>query len=340
MNIAVIADPFLPVPPQFYGGIERVIELLIIQLLKKGHQVTLFAHKDSSVNCTLIPFKEGSNTKTNLQNAYLINSTLFKQKFDVVHSFGRLINLLPIMPTSVPKLMSYQREPTIIQVKKAMRLSRRSTLAFTGCSNYISDKIKSVAPAYTIYNGVDIDKYTWAETIDPDAPLVFLGRIEFIKGTHTAIELARRTDKKLVIAGNIPKQEQGYFDKQIAPFLNDRINYVGPVNDTQKNALLQKAAALLMPIHWDEPFGIVMIEAMACGTPVIGFRRGAVPEVVVHGETGFIGDGIDELEQFVKQITLIDRAKVRRRVEENFSSALIADQYIGLYSKLAGIKSS
>ncbi len=169
------------------------------------------------------------------------------------------------MPLHIPKLMSYQREPTISQIAKAVKLSAKGTLAFTGCSNYITDKITAYAPAHTVYNGIDTNKYILTTNVDPDAPLVFLGRIEPIKGTHTAIDIARKTGKKLVIAGNIPDNEQGYFDTEIKPFLGERITYIGPVNDSQKNELLRNALALLMPIHWNEPFGIVMIEAMACG---------------------------------------------------------------------------
>lgn len=333
MNIAIIADPFIPVPPQFYGGIERVIDLLITQLVKNGHQVTLFAHKESTVNCRLVPIKQGKSAWQTLQNIYTITNTLHKQKFDVVHSFGRLVNLLPVMPTALLKLMSYQREPTLSQIKKAIFLSRKGTMAFTSCSNYINNQIVPVAPAYTVYNCVDIDKYSFIETINPDSPLVFLGRIEYIKGTHTAIEIARRTGRKLVIAGNVDNDQQGYFNKQIKPFLGDQISYIGPVNDGQKKALLQKASALLMPIHWNEPFGIVMIEAMACGTPVIGFRRGAVGEVVEHAQTGFVGDTIDQLEEFVCLIETIDRSKVRQRVEEMFSSAIITSQYVSIYER-------
>jgi len=331
LNIAIIADPFLPVPPQFYGGIERVIDLLITQLLKKGHQVTLFAHKDSSVNCKLVPLEEGAGILQILRNIYIINNTLRKQEFDVVHSFGRLANLLLVMPSAIPKLMTYQREPTISQIKKAMTLSRRGTMTFTGCSNYISNQIAPFAPVHTVYNSVDVDRYSPIKMLNTDSPLIFLGRIEFIKGAHTAIEIAKRTGKKLIIAGNLDRSQQDYFDKQVKPFLGDRINYIGPVNDAQKKALLQKAAALLMPIHWNEPFGIVMIEAMACGTPVIGFGRGAVAEVVDNGQTGFVGDTISELEEFVGQIKQIDRSKVRQRVEENFSSEIIANQYLSIY---------
>jgi len=226
LKIAITADPAIPVPPLLYGGIERIIDMVINGLVKQGHEVTLFAHKDSKVNCTLIPYKASSNSiNDTIINTYTINKTLLTQKFDIVHSFGRLAYLLPQMPLSIPKLMSYQREPTLSPITKAVKLSARETLMFTGCSNYITNKIKPYADAYTVYNGIDISKYIPKTVVDADAPLIFLGRIETIKGTHTAIEIARRTNKKLIIAGNIPANDHGYFNEQIKPFLNERITY-------------------------------------------------------------------------------------------------------------------
>ena len=335
MKIAITADPLIPVPPLLYGGIERIVDLLVHGLMKQGHEVTLFAHRDSRVACRLIPYKAESNSaKDTLLNTYTINKVLLADKFDIVHSFGRLAYLLPQMPLHIPKLMSYQREPTVSQIAKAVKLSAKGTLAFTGCSNYITDKITTYAQAHTVYNGIDTNKYILTTTVDPDAPLVFLGRIEPIKGTHTAIEIARRTGKKLVIAGNIPDNEHGYFDTEIKPFLDERITYMGPVNDSQKNELLRNALALLMPIHWNEPFGIVMIEAMACGTPVIGFNKGAVPEVVENGVTGFCSDTIEQLMENVGQAHTLNRAQIRAITEERFSADVIVGQYLDLYHKM------
>ncbi|MDB4927010.1 glycosyltransferase family 4 protein [Mucilaginibacter sp.] len=335
MNIAITADPVIPVPPKLYGGIERIIDLLINGLVKQGHTVTLFAHKDSKVMCKLVPYKTtGNGIKDNISNALIINKTLLSNKFDIVHSFGRLGYLLPQMPLSVPKLMSYQREPTISQIKKAVKLCAKDTLAFTGCSNYITDKLKPFAQAYTVYNGIDISKYHASATVNTGAPLVFLGRIEAIKGTHTAIEIAQKTNRKLIIAGNIPAQEQDYFDTQIKPSLNEQITYIGAVDDIQKNELLQNASALLMPIHWNEPFGIVMIEAMACGTPVIGFNRGAVPEVIENGITGYYAETTHELMEKINLIHLLNRKRIREITEERFSAAVIVARYLHIYKQI------
>jgi glycosyltransferase involved in cell wall biosynthesis len=335
MNIALTADPFIPVPPVHYGGIERIIALLIEEYIRAGHQVTLFAHKDSQVPCELIAYHSAANSKkANIANSLLIASITLSRRFDIVHSFGRLAYLLPLLPLGVPKLMSYQREPTLSQIRRAVRLARKNTLAFSGCSNYITSQIAAVAPAFTIYNAVDIRKYPLTAHVKADAPLVFLGRIEAIKGTHTAIDIAQKTGRKLIIAGNIPPQEEAYFNELIRPRLSDDIVYIGPVDDGQKAALLGQASALLMPIHWNEPFGIVMIEAMACGTPVIGFGRGAVPEVVRHWASGFVAGTAEELCELVPLIPALKRTAVRQQVEERFSSEQIAADYLTLYQLL------
>jgi glycosyltransferase involved in cell wall biosynthesis len=181
-------------------------------------------------------------------------------------------------------------------------------------------------------------KYDFQASVSDDAPLFFLGRIARIKGVHTAIEVARRTDRRLIIAGNVPdsQKEKSYFEAEIKPELDgDQIRFIGPVCDEEKNRYLGQAAALLMPIEWDEPFGIVMAEAMACGTPVIGRRRGAVPEVIKSGETGFLFDTIDEAVEAVEHIDAIDRRACWRRCKRLFSAQVLVDAYETLYKHFA-----
>ena len=340
LKIAIIADPELPVPPLLYGGIERIIAMLVEGYVKLGHEVSLFAHADSKTSGKLFAYngKTCSLLSDILKNSFLINKELFKNKYDIIHSFGRLIYLLPQLPFRIPKIMSYQREPTISQVIKAKKLSKQNALVFTGCSAYISNQILPYAPAYTIFNGVDLETYRFHNEISEDAPLVFLGRIEPIKGTHIAIQVALATRKKLTIAGNIPIEYNAYFEQKIKPYLSAEITYIGPVNDEQKNGLLGSALAFLMPIDWDEPFGIVMAEAMACGTPVIGFNRGSVPEVIISGVNGLRCNTLEEMISAVNSIGKIDRKKVREDAERRFSSKLIINQYLDLYSKLINIE--
>lgn len=336
MKIAIIADPELPVPPFLYGGIERIIAMLIEGYVKLGHEVSLFAHKDSKTSAKLFPYRgiSSSNKKDVLLNSIIINRELFVGKYDLVHSFGRLAYLLPQLPTKLPKLMSYQREPSINQVRKAFSLARKNSLTFSGCSAYISNQISPYAHAVPIFNGVDLKTYSFVPLVSEDAPLVFLGRIEPIKGTHIAIEVAKKTGKKLIIAGNIPKEYEHYFNTEIQPQLNEQIRYIGPVNDVQKNNLLGNAGAFLMPIKWNEPFGIVMAEAMACGTPVIAFNRGSVPEVVNHGLNGFRCNTVAEMVELVGKVNLLSREAVRKDFEERFSAEVIINQYLNLYKQL------
>lgn len=330
LRIAIIADPYLPVPPPGYGGIERIIDFLINHLLEKGHEVILIAHQDSKALVPLIPFSDQNSKLKHLHNTITI-SKLKGFNPDIIHSFGRLAYLIPFLRSDIPKIMSYQREPTLSQIKKALLLSKKGTLSFTGCSNYISNQIKPIAEAVTIYNGFPL--HTYKPNFDPDinAPLVFLGRLEHIKGVHVAIEVARRSNKKLIIAGNIPDGESKYFETQVEPHLSAHIQYVGTVNDGQKNEMLRNASALLMPILWNEPFGIVMAEAMACGTPVIGLNRGSVPEVIQDNITGFICSDVEEMVIKVAKIKTLSREKVYENAMLKFRSKEIVDQYIQLY---------
>jgi glycosyltransferase involved in cell wall biosynthesis len=335
LNIAITVDPEIPVPPTLYGGIERIVYLLVEELIKRGHSVTLFAHPKSNTSAKLVPWRGKSSPSffDTLQNSYKLWQYYQRESYDVVHSFSRLAYLSPLLNKKVAKVMSYQREPTVSQVKKARLIAKGNSLAFTGCSDYISDQLKHVAQVTTVYNGVELSKYQFEPAVKEDAPLVFLGRIEQIKGTHLAIELAKHSGKKLIIAGNIPRSGREYFEIEIFPQLNENIRYIGAVNDEQKNELLGKACALLMPILWDEPFGIVMIEAMACGTPVIGLNRGAVKEVIVAGKNGYIGSNMDDLLSAIRRISSIDRSFVRTYVEETFSASVIVDQYLEVYKK-------
>lgn len=334
LKIALIADPELPVPPTLYGGIERIIFMLIEGYISLGYEVSLFAHPDSQTGAKLFAYtgKKSTNKVDVLKNLVLINRELFRNQYDVVHSFGRLIYLFPQLPFKLPKIMSYQREPTQSSIKNAMNFAKLNTMFFTGCSEYISRQIMPYAPSLAIFNGVNLSSYHFQEHVSQDAPLVFLGRIEPIKGPHIAIEVAIRTGKKLIIAGNIPDEHQHYFKEIIKPKLNTEIKYIGAVNDVEKNKLLGTALVFLMPIEWDEPFGIVMAEAMACGTPVIGFNRGSVPEIIINGKNGYQCTNCDQMIDYVKKIHEISRMDVRKDAEQRFSSEVIIQQYINLYT--------
>lgn len=340
LNIALIADPEIPVPPLLYGGIERIIDSLITGLQLKGHHVSLFAHPDSKTTADKqFDYPLQSQSIAGLLVNTLTVSRLLLSKPDVIHSFGRLAYLSALLPTRVPKIMSYQREPTISQINKAMKIAASNSLMFTGCSNYITNQITPFAPAATVYNSVSINDYAFSDDIKVDAPLVFLGRIEPIKGTHNAIHIAKQTNKNLIIAGNIPAYAQAYFDEKIAPHIDgEQIKYIGAVNDVQKNNLLGNALAFLMPIEWNEPFGIVMAEALACGTPVIALKGGSTTEVVKKGVNGFICDNIEQMINAVQNINTIKRKACREDAEKRFSSEEMTTQYEQLYLNMINKK--
>jgi glycosyltransferase involved in cell wall biosynthesis len=336
MKVAITADPELPVPPRLYGGIERVIDMLVRGLVTRGHTVTLFAHRDSDVPCELVPYRgrsSGSRVDT-LTNMWDVSRAVINGRFDIVHSFGRIAYLLPLLPLAIPKLMTYQREITPLSVNWGHRLSR-GTLHFSAISEWMMQDVKAAANWHLVYNGVPMHVYDFVPTVALDAPLVFLGRIEHIKGTHLAIEVAQRTGCRLVIAGNIPAGHEAYFEQFVRPYVDGtQIRYVGPVDDQQKNTLLGHAAAFLMPILWEEPFGIVMAEAMACGTPVIGLRRGAVPEVVVDSISGFVCDTVEEMVDRIARISELDRQATRNLAQQKFSDTAIVLAYENLYKRM------
>lgn len=346
-RILVTVDPNIPVPPKLYGGIERIVDFLVRELVRRGHDVTLLAHPESATPAKLIPYGVPPHTgkKARLTELWQVGSYLFKHRkqVDIVHSFGRLMALVPILRTSkLAKVQSYQREVPWKSVRIANRIAGKS-IHFTGCSASVFADLPNQGPHggnwHAIFNGVDITKFTPTTSVSSDAPLVFLGRLDRYKGAHSAIAIAKAAGRKLIIAGNkvtFDATEPDYFDKEIAPHLGEQISYIGPVDDVAKNRILGEAAAFLMPIEWEEPFGIVMAEALACGTPVIGFHRGAVPEVVKPGLNGVSVKNVAEAVAALPSVLALDRQRIRRDCEERFSHIVIVDQYERLYEQVVG----
>lgn len=345
LRLAITADPCIPVPPRLYGGIERVVDMLARGLVNRGHHVTLFAHPDSRTAGSLSPYgvPPHSGARARLTELWQVGARLWQLRadFDLIHSFGRLGALLPVLPLrQLPKVQSYQREQVAWRgVGVAVRLAGDS-IHFTACSGSVY-RDRPVNGPYgrwkTIFNGVELSKYNVVAHVAADAPLVFLGRLEPFKGAHHAIAIARSAGRRLVIAGNRVQggPHSDYFEHEIAPHLDGaRVTYLGPVDDGQKNALLGSAAALLMPVEWEEPFGIVMTEALACGTPVIGFARGSVPEVVVNGMNGYLCHTVSDAIVAVDRLKDIDRAVVRLDCEARFGDRVVVDAYEHLYLEM------
>lgn len=340
MRVLITVDPEIPVPPRYYGGIERVVDFLVEELRARDVEVVLVAHPESRTGAELHPWP-GARAQGAVDVARnMIHCWKIFQKagpFDVIHSFARLAYLLPLLPLGVPKIQSYQRHVNRGRVKWAARLGGKS-MVFTANSRFIAERARVGGGRWeVILNGVVLEKYHFVEIVPGDAPLVFLGRLERIKGAHHAIAAARRAGRRLVLAGNRADSgpEAAYFEREIAPHLDgERARWVGPVDDAAKNELLGQAAALLFPIEWEEPFGIVMIEAMACGTPVVAIGKGAVPEVVDHGVTGWVASSTEGLDEGIQRLGEFRRWACREKVEREFASGVIAERYLALYRKL------
>jgi glycosyltransferase involved in cell wall biosynthesis len=356
MRILLVMDPYIRVPPNHYGGIERVVADLADRLAQARHDVTLWAAPGSRVNGRVEPFgREGEWTRwSNIRNAAMLAARFLAgpRRFDVIHNFGRLAYLAPVLAREVPKVQTYMRTVNPANMRIARWLGARR-LHYTAVSAAIRATgqpggIPGAAAApgaprgaewSVIYNCAVPARYPFVSGTDPrTAPLVFLGRLDRCKGPHHAIAVARRVDRRLVIAGNISPlaHERAYFEREIEPHLDGRlVTYVGPVGDEAKRTLLGEAAAMLMPIEWEEPFPVVLPESMLCGTPLIAFRRGGVPEGIDHGRTGFLCDTVEEMAALVARLPEIDRAAVRAEAERRFSDVAIAGEYERLYQRLA-----
>jgi glycosyltransferase involved in cell wall biosynthesis len=339
VRILLTADPEIPVPPRLYGGIERIVAGLAEGLRERGHVVGLAAHPESGAEVDAFfpwPGRRSGSLPDTARNARALLRAVRRFGPDVLHSFSRLLYLVPVLRSRLPKVMSYQREPTARTVRWANRLAA-GTLRFTGCSEYVCSLGRRGGGNWSaVPNFVDVTRYDFVPAVPADAPLVFLSRVEEIKGVHLAIAVARAAGRRLLIAGNHSADESGaaYWRERVEPELGKGgVEYVGPVDDRRKNELLGGAEALLVPVQWDEPFGIVFAEALACGTPVLSCPRGALPEVVTPGVTGYLETSPGGLAEAVRRLGALDRRACREAAERKFSLRVVAGQYERCYRR-------
>ena len=323
MNILLIADPHLPVPPLRYGGAERVAALYAAELSRLGHRVDLLAAPGSrpygghlySHRAPSASWPSRAHRKLRFQ----LQSLAAARHCDVVYNLGRFDYMEALLAIRKPLLhcFSHPVDQALIQAAEA-RIRARAGFHF------VSEHQRAAAavsvPAVTIANPVDSRYYSPGS--GDGGYLLFLGRLTANKGVDLAIATARRCQIPLVIAGNLPDEPgaASFFKEQIEPHLDgQRVRWVGAVTDQQKQELLGRAAALLFPIRWEEPFGIVMVEALACGTPVIATRRASTPEVIEHGRTGWLCDPtVEALADGVARLPAIDRRHCRQAAEQRF----------------------
>ncbi|MEQ1490209.1 MAG: glycosyltransferase family 4 protein [Terricaulis sp.] len=338
MKIAQIAPLAESCPPALYGGTERVVSYLTEELVDQGHDVTLFASGDSITAAELVPCSERAlRLQPGPVDALPYHMIMLEEvarrahEFDVLHFHIDLMHA-PVVRTFADKTLTTLHGrldlPGLAPFYKAFpRLPLIS----------ISDSQRLPMPPVnwvkTIYHGLPRELLAFNPT-PREGYLAFLGRISPEKRPDRAIEIAIRTGMRLKIAAKIDRVDQAYWEEKIEPLVkaNANIEYIGEITDRQKAEFLGGATALLFPIDWEEPFGLVMIEAMACGTPVIAFRRGSVPEVIEDGVTGFIVDTVDEAVRAVEHIASLDRTVVRAAFDDRFTVQEMAHQYVRTFS--------
>jgi glycosyltransferase involved in cell wall biosynthesis len=338
MRIAMLAPLPESVPPSRYGGTERVVSLLTEELVRRGHQVTLFASGDSKTSAELVPCCErGLRLDPHVTDyvAYTITQldAVYRRagEFDLVHNHVDYFAfpLAHVCPT--PTLTTAHGRLDLPEVRRVYRTF--PALPLVAISEDQRASLPGVNWVGVVHNGIDLDRYRFRA--EPGDYLVFLGRISPEKRPDRAIELARDVGMRLVIAAKVDPVDEEYYQHAIAPQIAANpglIEFVGEVDERGKDALLGGAYAYVFPIDWPEPFGLTMAEAMATGTPVVATRTGSVPEVVEDGVTGFVCATLRELIEAVGRVRGLDRAACRRRVEARFSPAAMADGYERAYA--------
>ena len=344
MRIAQVAPMYESVPPRRYGGTERVVSYLTEELVRRGHNVTLFASGDSRTSARLAPTCETAlRERFTLQqmkdlgfplHLAMIGEVLQRaDEFDVIHChidyfawpFEPFVRT-PLVTTMHGRLDLDYLPPLIQRAPRA---------ALVSISHHQRAPLAPYRPHWvgTVYNGIAVEEFPFSA--DAGDYFLFLGRIAPEKRPDWAVEIAKRTGIKLKVAAKVDPYDQEYYEREIKHlFDHPLVEFLGEADEDEKRALLAGAYALLFPIDWPEPFGMVQAEALACGTPVLAMNRGSVPEVLRHGVTAMVGDSVDELVALAPRIAAIDRRVCRREAERRFSSAAMADGYERVYQRM------
>lgn len=338
MKIAQIAPVIERVPPKKYGGTERVIHALTEELVRRGHEVTLFASGDSKTSAILKSVYPRALREAKLKDIYGNNiwsianiATAYdlQDDFDIIHDHTGYLSLPAANLSKTPVVMT-MHGPFTPEVRQIFDRFRKPHLVTI--SNSQSFPAPALNYAGTVYNGLEMEDYPFSDT--HDGYLLFVGRISMEKGVHHAIEVAQQLNMKLIIAAKLEQVDRPYFLEHIEPFLNEDIQWIGEVTESERNHLMSKAACFLHPVTWREPFGLTLIEAMACGCPVVAFDKGSIPEIINNGKTGFVVQDVEAMIDALKNIDTIDRHACRDYALATFSAKKMADGYEEIYRKI------
>jgi glycosyltransferase involved in cell wall biosynthesis len=338
VRIAQVAPLLEAVPPPNYGGIERIVAYLTAEHVRLGHEVTLYASGDSVTEAELrCGAERGLRSDDRCADPLPHTLTMLHRvceeahEFDVVHFHTGFVHLPLACRTTVPSVTTAHDRLDLRDLRGMYQTFRASP--FVSISAAQREPMRWLNWAATIYHGLPPDLYHRVDT--PEPYLAFVGRLSREKGIEAAVQIAIRTEMPLRVAAKLGNEDRAYFQQVIRKlFEHPLVEYVGEISDAEKQRFLGNATATLFPIDWPEPFGLVMIESMACGTPVIAFPRGSVPEVVDHGATGLIVESIEQAVEAVRLVERLSRRRCREVFEERFTTRRMAEEYLAVYGRL------
>ena len=340
MRIAQVAPLYESVPPKLYGGTERVVSYLTEELVRSGHEVTLFASGDSQTSARLVAACDKAlwrdpNCRETLPHHVRLVELVFREarKFDVIHFHCDYVHFPLLRRNSIPAVTTLHGR--VNPYDMAGFFHEYSEAALVSISDDQRRPLLGANWQGTVYHGLPLHLHTFRQ--EAGEYLLFVGRISPEKRLDRAIEIARRTGRQLKVAAKIYDEDRSYYQSSIEPLLHEAksfVEFIGEVGGKDKDELMGNAYAFLFPIDWQEPFGLVMIESLACGTPVIGWNIGSVPEVLSHGVTGFVVDTVDEAVKAVSDVAYLNRGACRRAFEQRFDATLMARSYEEVYSRL------
>lgn len=338
MRIAQIAPLVERVPPKKYGGTERVVYALTEELIKRGHEVTLFASGDSETSAKLHAVYPRSLREERVINLYGFNAwtmlnigaaySLYEQ-FDIIHDHHGYASLPTANICPTPSVITLHGP---IEEHDKQMLKDLNNPHFVTISKYQGVTMPDLG-ADTVYNGLSMEHYPFYE--EDEGYLLFVGRLSPQKGVHHAINVAKKLQLPLIIAAKLEDFDIPYFEENIKPHLGSDIKWLGEVNEEERNTLMSRALCFVHPTNWPEPFGLTIIESMACGTPVVAFNMGSIPEVIIDGQTGRVVYTEEEMVEAVSHIKRIDRKNCRNYALKNFNAAKMTDGYEAIYQRIA-----